>query len=116
MQRIIFEAVPQEQQRYDTLGDWFTNADGDLVIRVTGASFDDPGVALIGLHELVEVLLCRHRGITEQAVDAHDFAFTGDGEPGDSPAAPYRGEHRFAMIVEHLMALEYGIPGYGKIE
>jgi len=35
-----------------------------------------------------------------------------DGEPGDLPDAPYRKEHRFAMLIEHMMAHELGIEGY----
>lgn len=119
--RIIIETIPRDKMRYDTLGDWFFRGD-ELVIQVA----DKPAPSdqyvghyepfLIALHELVEVRLCQARGITQEAVDAFDLSFTGDGEPGDDPAAPYRHEHRFAMIVEHMMAHEMGIVGYGSIE
>ena len=60
--------------------------------------------------------------MTQEAVDAHDWRFQAelegklhpdDAEPGDDPRAPYRREHRFAMLMEMLMAHELGIDGYG---
>lgn len=118
MSRIIIEAVEQEQQRYDTLGDWYFDKDnGDLIIRVTGADpLDQDEAFLIALHELVEVKLCQKAGITQGAVDAFDMAFTGDGEPGDSPEAPYQKQHRCAMLIEHTMALLMGKFDYGHVE
>ena len=71
---------------------------------------------LIALHELVEVMLCRQRGITQQAVDDFDMAFKGDGEPGDEPDAPYRREHQFANKIENMVAHEMGMAGYGDEE
>lgn len=117
MTRIIIEAIPAEQQRYDTLGDWFWDAHGNLIIRVTGTDvIDQDDVFLIALHELIEVKLCHKRGVTQGAVDAFDMAFTEEGEPGDHPDAPYRKEHRQAMILEHLMANFLGHTDYGSIE
>ena len=110
------EAIRQNQQRYDTSGDWRVDDTGRGFISVTGADLDDPETFLIAIHELVEMFLCQHRGISQDAVDQFDMAFEGDGEPGDDPAAPYRREHRQAMIVEHLVADMIGMPGYGKVE
>jgi hypothetical protein len=64
---------------------------------------------LVALHELVESYLCERRGITAADVDAFDFPFRGDGEPGDNPTAPYFREHAFATKVERLMADELGV-------
>ena len=64
------------------------------------------------------MLLCRKRGITQKQVDDFDMSpeVSGlEGEPGDLPGAPYAKEHRFAMLVEHLMAHELGIEGYGVV-
>lgn len=116
--KIVIESIPKSQQRYDTLGDWWIERDGSLQIRV---SSDDPDAPtelhqfLIALHELVEVRLCQSRGVSQQQVDDFDFAYKGDGEPGDEPDAPYRNEHRFAMLIEHLMANELGLRGYGVV-
>lgn len=122
---IRIEFVPSKDQRYDTIGDWYFDAAGDLVIMVSN---DDPFFPteeeqiLVALHELVEVLLCRKRGITQEMVDEFDMRGPGaeyckeEGiEPGDHPEAPYRREHRFAMIIEHMMAHELGLVGYGEI-
>lgn len=127
MNRIVLEAVPAATMRppYDqevAAGDWSVNPDGDLVIRSIGTDLDDPETFLFALHELVEAMLCRSRGITQDEVDRFDRAFASmqdcgpDDEPGDHPAAPYRSEHRFAMLVEHLMAREFGLTGYGTVK
>lgn len=113
--RIILETCPPAKMRYDTVGDWFVNEDGDLVIRSIHEVTDDNGF-LIALHELVEVMLCRKAGVTQQQVDDFDMAFEGKGEPGDHPAAPYRAQHRKAMLVEHMMANFLGHDDYGRID
>lgn len=100
--------------RYDTLGDWFAD-DSGLCIQVSDEVPPDEQF-LMALHELVEWKLCAIRGIPQSAVDEFDLKFTGVGEPGDDPAAPYRREHRFSMLVEMLMAHEMGLLGYGKVE
>lgn len=118
MSRIIIEAVEADKQRYDTLGDWyFDPKNGDLIIRVTGADpLEQDEVFLIALHELIEAKACHKSGIVQGEVDRFDMAFTGDGEPGDDPDAPYRNEHRCAMLIEHTMALLMGKFDYGKME
>lgn len=113
MNRILIEFVAQEQQRYDTLGDWLEDEDG-LVIRSTCDGDEDESF-LIALHELVEAWICRKAQITQQDVDAFDFYFAGDGEPGDHPDAPYREQHRKAMLIEHLMANFMGVSDYGEV-
>ena len=114
---VVIEAVPQEQQRYDTLGDWYYDGEGNLIIRVTGADpMDQDEAFLIVLHELVEAKLCLSAGITQGAVDAFDMAFKGHGEPGDSPDAPYQKQHRCAMLIEHTVALLMGKFSYGRVE
>ena len=120
--KIVIESIPQNKQRYLTLGDWWMDEDGTIQIRVTG---DDPSLSekhqfLIALHELVEVKLCQERGITAKQVDDFDMArdeycVENGLEPGDLEDCPYRKEHRFAMLIEHLMAHELGISGYGKV-
>ena len=122
---IKIEFVPSTSQRYSTCGDWFFDESGDLIIRVSN---DDPSFPsedeqiLVAFHEMVEVLLCRKRGITQQMVDDFDMSeaqtlhakYVND-EPGDHADAPYRKEHRFACLLEHLLAHELGIIGYGVV-
>ena len=108
---IIIKNIEHKDQPYDTAGDWRFDSNDDLIINVS-----DTGNwkynALIALHELVEVLLCKDRGITTEEVDAFDIAFEekrGQGnmdEPGDDRKAPYFKEHQVATIVERLIANE----------
>jgi hypothetical protein len=118
--RIIIETATPEEMRppYNMetglAGDWYIASDGVLVIKVTGDVLAREGF-LYALHELIEAFLCLDRGISQQSVDAFDARFNGDGEPGDDPRAPYRQEHRFACLVEHLVAHELGMTGYGEV-
>lgn len=71
--------------------------------------------ALIAVHELVEVLKCKHDGVTQEQVDAFDIAYEKnrpeavDSEPGDSPDAPYRQQHCLATGIERIMAAALGV-------
>lgn len=100
--RIIIDTIPQEHQRYDTVGDWWLDPFGNLQIRVTEMK-DKRHAQLIAVHELVEALLCMNDGITTEQVDAFDKAHTDSLEPGDNPASPYRRQHNFATAVERMM-------------
>ena len=111
--KIIIETIPHKKQRYPTVGDWYTRK-GVLHIRVSKMK-DWRHELLVALHELVEVNLCKQRGISEKIVDAFDIAFEkarkpgNDDEPGDDPKAPYRKEHFFATNIEALMSAELGV-------
>jgi hypothetical protein len=112
--KITIETIPHEQQRYPTIGDWVFDGKGDLTIRVSALG-DWRYEALIAVHELVEVLLCKHQGVSQEAVDQFDLEFerkrTEDdtAEPGDALEAPYRKQHCFATGVERLLASELGV-------
>lgn len=112
---VRIEALPPEDLRYSTEGDWQITPTGEFVIQVT-ANMPQQEQLLLALHELIEAMLCQARGITQQAVDRFDFAFKGEGEPGDAVNAPYRLEHRFAALIDHLIAHELGIDGYGRVD
>lgn len=110
---LIF-SIPHMFQAYPTVGNWQFTKDGVPVIFVSRMS--DPRYEwLVGIHELVEVELCRQRGITQKAVDEFDIAFEkkrkpdNDDEPGDDPKAPYRQEHFAATNIERLLAAEVGV-------
>lgn len=105
---ITITTIPQEQQRYDTKGDWFSDEAWHVTIRVS--DLGNPRYEfLIALHEVTEMFLCHDRGIGEDMVDKFDFAWKGEGEPGDDPDSPYFKEHQFATIIERLMAHELGV-------
>lgn len=70
---------------------------------------------LIAVHELVEVLLCKHDGVTQKSVDKFDMAYekkrkpNDDSEPGDNPKAPYVKQHCIATGVERILAAGLGV-------
>lgn len=111
---IEINTIPQEKQRYNTIGDWYFVVDAitgetkKMVINVSDLANKDYEFA-IALHELVEAYICVKRGITQKMVDEFDFNFKGEGEPGEQPAAPYYKEHQFASIIEHMIINELGI-------
>lgn len=124
MRKILIEAVPPESMRLpysgqEDGGDWYFD-DGDMVIRVIGDDLAEPETFLIAVHELIEAALCRREGVPQEAVDAYDVMQgpwrEGMPEPGDGLAAPYRTQHRRAMLIEHLLAMFMGITDYGRIE
>ena len=119
MQNIFIKFIPSNRMRYDTLGDVQQMQNG-LLIEVDNSLSDDAQF-LVALHELVETYLCQKSGVTLEQVDHFDMESwpsmgePSDMEPGDHPDAPYREQHRKAMIVEHVVANMLGIVDYGVI-
>lgn len=111
--RIIIEIIPHAEHRYETVGDYFMR-DGELVIRISKMS-DWRRQALIAIHELAEIYLLAHAGVSIEAVDKFDMDFEAarpEGnldEPGDAVNAPYRDQHCFATAVERMMCAAFGI-------
>jgi len=117
MPTIHIRTIPHSEQRYDTVGDYWTDADGVEQFRISSMSNADYEF-LVALHELVESHLAAKRGIAEPAITEFDQwfeverergRFSEDAEPGDHPEAPYRREHQFATLIERLMAYELGV-------
>ena len=112
--RVVIEIIPHDQQRYPTVGDWFFDEAGNLTIRISQLS-DWRLEMLVALHELVEVLKCKHDGVSQESVDAFDIAYEkarpegDDSEPGDDPKAPYVKQHCLATGIERIMAAELGV-------
>lgn len=112
--KIIIETIPHSKQRYNTCGDWQWNEDvNELTIKVSETNlFDYQMLALVGVHELLEAILCRHEYIPEWQVDHFDENWKpqdGLTEPGDHPAAPYHRQHLFASNIERLVAARLGV-------
>ena len=106
--KITIETIPHSEQRYPTCGDWIWSGD-DLTVYVSEIgnwSYE----AVVGIHEVVEAVLCRAAGVPGAAVDAFDMAYTGDGEPGDNPEAPYHEQHCIALEVEQILIQALGVP------
>jgi hypothetical protein len=107
---ITIETAPAAKIRYPIAGDWQFRPDGSL--RITVAQMSDRRFQqLVALHELVEALLCKEAGVSQERVDALDEAYEAkrlpddkDSEPGDDPAAPYHREHVIASVTERLAA------------
>jgi hypothetical protein len=113
--KIHIESIPHAQQRYPTVGDYWEDGDGAGQVRVSELP-DWRYEALVAVHELVEMILTKHRSISEPAISDFDIAFEQEreralvlGEPGDDPRAPYRLEHFFATNVERLLAAELDV-------
>ena len=131
---IAVKIIPHNEHRYPTCGDWWFTPEGDLEIRVSKMS-DWRYECLVAFHELCEVLICKHLGITQEAVDAFDIQFEKDrerraalsesgaaadvreceslpgpdDEPGDHKDAPYRVQHFIATNCERILALALGV-------
>lgn len=111
---INIKVIPNSSQRYPTVGDWWFTEKGELEIRVSDLG-NWKMAALVTVHELIEVVLCQARGISQEEVDKFDKVFEQQrklndfSEPGDSSAAPYRREHFFATTIERLLCAELGL-------
>lgn len=105
--RIVIETIPHSQQRYDTQGDWLFFGD-DLIIKVSEQTKLEY-VICIGIHELVEAILCRKAGISSDVVDRWDMANLNDPDPGSIVGSPYANQHISAMDVEMSVANAVGI-------
>ena len=107
--RIDIQTIPHEQQRYETVGDWYYGNDGTWYFRISKMK-DWRYELLVAIHELVECVLCRHAGVAQAEVDEFDKAFEAKrsedntDEPGDDPKAPYRVQHCIATGVERIIA------------
>jgi len=110
--KIEIKTIPHSEHRYPTVGDWWWDHDGTLQIRVSKMGNWKYEV-LVALHELIEVLLCKDRGIKPKDVDNFDMQYERereqglhgpDEEPGWDKKAPYRKEHAFAEKIERMFA------------
>ncbi len=113
--KIQIETIPHESQRYPTVGDYWDDEAGVEQVRVS-AMPDWRYEALVAVHEMIEMILVKYRGISEQAISEFDIAFEQSreqgkvlGEPGDDARAPYQREHFFATNLERLLAAELGV-------
>lgn len=109
--RIVISTIPQSDQRYGTVGDYQRLDGNEWHIRVSETG-DWRFNLMIGLHELVEVMLCHKEGITDEQIDQWDFAFQPTeryDEPGDHPDAPYFKQHRRAELLERFLANWLGV-------
>lgn len=111
---IYVQTIPHKSQRYETCGDWRFIDGLNLHVSVSETGNRQSNL-LVGLHEIIEAILCESGGISGESVDMFDIAFEearqpGNlDEPGNDPRAPYRRQHLIAELVERLVAMEAGV-------
>ena len=115
MNRIIIDFVPHQQQRYNTPGDYFydKNFDNGELLKVVISKLDDPYLEeLVAIHEMIEEMLTRKFGITEQQIMDFDLKYEkereqGLHEPEDEPGfdkdSPYWKWHQVSTSIEMLL-------------
>jgi hypothetical protein len=107
--KIVIEVIPHSEQRYPTVGDWQAVGREDWLIQVSELG-NWRMEMLVAIHELIEMTLCAHEGITSAEVDQFDLAFTRTDEaligkePGDDWRAPYYFQHQIATGIERQLA------------
>lgn len=110
--KITIETIPHDAQDYPTVGNWKWKNDNELEILVSDMS-NWKYEFLVAYHELLEVMLCKDRNITQKEVDDFDINFENerlaglhdvDEEPGYSENAPYKKEHFMAEAIERIIA------------
>lgn len=108
---INIQIVRHKDQRYNTVGDWAYDSNGDLQIKVSDTG-DWRYNFLIARHELDEAILCRIAGVSGKQVDDYDFSHP-DEIGGDSFSecidAPYYTQHCDALAAEWELARKMGI-------
>jgi hypothetical protein len=110
----LIRVIPHTAQRYETVGDYYRDEDENMHIKVSHMS-DNRHELLVIIHELIEVILTEHRGISEKSISDFDIEFEKNrqpnnlDEPGDDIHAPYYKEHQIATAVERLMAAELNV-------
>lgn len=115
MLKIFIQSIPHNEQRYETVGDYWDDEEGVEQVRVSQLP-DWRWEFLVAVHELIEKGLTKHRGIDEHTISQFDVQFEAardrgevSGEPGDAPDAPYQQEHFFATCIERLLAAQLNV-------
>lgn len=122
---IKLKSIPHKNQRYDTCGDWVWPRKRKLRITVSHLSHESYEL-LVGLHELIEAMLCKKLGVSADDVDRWDEEYekartvlmeegvkaffhcgceiTATSEPGDDIHCPYGPMHKTATRCEKEIA------------
>lgn len=122
VKEICIKIIPHNEQRYETVGDYWKDENGIWQIRVSQTKSDAVSL-LVALHELVEFILVDWSCISEEEITKFDIEFErkrkrgNNDEPGFDTNAPYKNEHAIATAVELIMCAKMNIPwkDYEKI-
>lgn len=126
--RIDWKIIDHNKQRYLTSGDWFwTREEGEHVLNVRISRMSDHRYELcLGVHEVVEAILCWHAAIAQEDVDAFDIGVEDAhaagathypcgcarrelSDPGSDKHAPYHKQCMLANGIERVVAFALGI-------
>lgn len=126
---IKVEVITHSEHRYPTVGDWqFINTvhstiddkgtvtdedntiesievDEVLTVRVSKMS-DRRYEYLVAIHEIVEALLCKYNGVSEESVDDWDMNHLDSGDPANESGCPYWPHHFLAQSIEYNLAVK----------
>jgi hypothetical protein len=108
IKEIIIKVIPQNKQRYPTLGDYWIEKDS-LQVRVSEDADWRREWGII-LHELFEYGIVLYRGIDIKKIDEYDINYRGN-DPGTNPKAPYHTEHMSALEIEETFYNEVNYTG-----
>jgi hypothetical protein len=106
--KINVRTIPHADQHYETCGDYFVDKQGRIKVTVSDVGNNDYEY-LVALHEIVELWLCKKRGISFDDITNFDKEHLDSDDPGSLPDAPYFKEHYAATIVEKFVCKELGI-------
>lgn len=111
--RCVIQIIPHIFQFYETVGNYGIGTNGEILIFVSDLH-DEKFNMLVAIHELVEVTLTQHDGVSEKSITEFDMKFeekrNGNlDEPGDDPKAPYRDQHSLATSVERMLTGYMGL-------
>ena len=117
VKEIVIKFIPDNEQRYPTLGDYWIDESGDWQIRVSKMK-DLRSMIAVALHELFEMGCVVHKKIPIEAIDAFDMMFeqereegkhSEDDEPGYDRRAPYWSDHFNAEQIERHFLMCTGL-------
>jgi len=81
---VVIKTIPNNSQRYETIGDWWYDKDGTLQIRIS--EFDEPRYSMaVALHELFEAFAATNNKHTEEEVTKFDLWFEDQLKEGKVP-------------------------------
>jgi hypothetical protein len=109
---IVIDIIDHADQRYNTLGDYWTDSTGTIQLRVSRMRDPNSERAVI-LHELFELFACLSAGVDLTAIDRFDMRWKPRRdieEPGEDPRAPYFIQHQHAMAAERHYTATVGLP------
>lgn len=107
MFNLNLKTIPHRDQRYDVLGDYWTEG-GVIQFRVSSIGAADYEF-LIFIEALIEKQLARRMGITEQMIEAWDLAHEDEPDAAAREDCPYRDAFLIAQGFQRAIATKLGV-------